>query len=77
MPTDTSTHTLSLDDALTVLRGFVDEAGGQSAFGRRVGLSPSYVSSALTRRRTLGPALAAAVGLEEIEPRYRVVRVAA
>ena len=48
------------------LRKACDEAGGQSAFARKHGLSPQYVSDAINARRDPGPVILSALGLVKV-----------
>lgn len=54
------------DDARDFLRGRCGEAGGQRAWALAHCISPAYVSDVLSGRRTIGPGMANALGLERI-----------
>ena len=48
------------------LRKAIADAGGQSAWAKQVGLTPSYVNDVLLGRRDPGPAVLAALGLRRV-----------
>jgi len=55
------------------LRKLCREAGGQSAFSRKHGVSVAYVSDFLNGRQDAGPALLQAMGLRKVV-RYEFVK---
>jgi len=57
-------HTLSF--VYGELRKAVSEAGGQSAFAAKHGLSASYVSDVMNARRDPGASVLAAIGLKKV-----------
>ncbi len=52
------------DDVRTLLHKATDEAGGVRAWAREHGLSAAYVSDVRLGRRSLGPAILDALGVE-------------
>ena len=54
-------------DPLAELRAVCDAAGSQRAWAAAHGLSVSYLSDVLLRRRPPGPAILRALGLRRIE----------
>ena len=56
----------SLVDIYTGIRRLCREAGGQSAWGKRSGISPSYISDVLHGRKPPGPKILAAVGYRAV-----------
>lgn len=57
----------------TRLQAACDAAGGQQAWARRHGISPSYVSDVLHARRDPGAAILRALGLAKLV-KYVIVR---
>ncbi len=53
-------------DVLALLNKSCQEAGGVSSFARANGLSPAYVSQALSKIRKPGPAILNALGLKRV-----------
>lgn len=53
-------------DPQALLRVAVRAAGGQSAFARKHGISPSYVSNVLAGRRGFGDDLLAVLGCQRV-----------
>lgn len=44
----------------------VEAAGGRASYGRAHGMSPAYVGAVCSGKRTLGPLVLAALGLERV-----------
>ena len=63
---------LSLQGLYVRLTQACEEAGGQSAFARRHGISPGHVNDVLHVRREPGDAIIRALGLKKVT-RYMVV----
>lgn len=60
-------------DLYTALCNKCTEAGGQSAFAKKHGVSVAYVSDVLNGRKSPGPALLKAMGLRKVV-RYEPVK---
>ncbi|KAA5609676.1 hypothetical protein [Rhodovastum atsumiense] len=68
--------TLSLADLYARLRREIEAAGGQQAWARAHGISPTVLNDVLTARRDPGPTLLDALGLRRVV-RYADVRSSA
>jgi DNA-binding transcriptional regulator YdaS (Cro superfamily) len=64
---------MTLDQVLALLRRQCDEAGGQAAWAKAVGVSPSYVSDVLVGRREPGAGILRHLGLVRVVT-YRKVK---
>ncbi len=64
------------DEVLAMLRKACDRAGSQQAFAALHEITPAYVSDVLRKKRTLGPAILNALGLEvsSVVSTYRRIR---
>jgi len=60
-------------DVYAMLRQSCRDAGGQSAFARKHGVTAAYVSDVLNGRQDPGPALLKAIGVRKVV-RYEVVK---
>jgi len=54
------------DKAIELLASACAQAGGQSAWAKRAGVSQQYVQDVLKRRRAPGKAILDALGLERV-----------
>jgi len=54
------------DKLIDLLRREIAAAGGQSAFARKAGISPQYISEVLRWNKPIGPRLLDALGIEKI-----------
>lgn len=57
---------LDEQDVIRRLRAAVDQAGGQRAFARAVGVTAAYVNDMLRGRRSVGVKVLDALGIERI-----------
>lgn len=56
---------MTVEEVRERLRARIAETGGQAAFAREYGVSTVYLQDAVTGRRSPGPAILAALGLEK------------
>lgn len=54
------------DDVRALLRADCERVGGQSVWAARAGVSASYVSDVLQKRRSIGASILAALGLRRV-----------
>jgi len=57
---------MTYDKLLDILSRKIAAAGGQSAFARKAGISPQYISEVLRWNKPIGPTLLNALGVEKI-----------
>jgi hypothetical protein len=57
---------MTKEEVLARLREISRDAGGQNHAARRLGVSVSYLHDVLAQRRTIGPSILQALGLQKI-----------
>lgn len=65
--------TIDLADIYALMRKAIADAGGQSAWAARVGVSPQYVSDVVNGRRDPAARMLAAVGVKRVTVYRRVL----
>ena len=58
---------MTVDDVVRKVALACEQAGGQTAWANRIGVSQVYVNDVLHRRRPPGPAILRALGLDKVE----------
>jgi len=56
-------HALEIEDVIRLLRSEVEQAGGQSAFAKKVGMDRSTINRILNGQRSLHPKILRALNL--------------